>query len=161
MPAQSLRTTTHRRLVVALTAVITALVAGAVALAMHGRSQPEYAGHRWVLVRVVHDGEEQPLPEGRQASMSYRPNHSFTLHDTVNYSDGAFTPSGSGYTVSDVNVTGMAYGGSDPRVHLLEVAMNPLSTVGADRADVSEGRLVLRAGTYVFTFDDAGAVNPT
>ena len=142
--------------------VMATIVTGVVLVVVRARSTPapDYVGRQWDLVNIVRNGQRLPLPSGKKAGISFYSGNRFGLDDSLNYAGGKFEPRDSGYVTREVSVTLQMYVGTDPDAPALFAALAPLAKVGAQRAEVRQGQLVLRAGGDVFTFDDAGVAAP-
>jgi heat shock protein HslJ len=110
---------------------------------------------RWRLTAVTAHGVTTEIPESADAWLQLTDDGEFTASDGVNTMGGRLTPTGTGFDVTDVLSTEVAYIGDDPAQL---AAMSGIGAMALDpdalRISVSAdtGHLSVEAGTVRLTF---------
>ena len=80
-----------------------------------------FAGYKWSVVAISHDGKETTIPARYNVHLEFTPSGQFGASDPVNAHGGSYRVTGDGFSTSDVATTLVGYVGKDP-VTLLAVA---------------------------------------
>lgn len=73
-----------------------------------------FAGYKWSVVAIDHDGKHTLVPARYPVYLTFTPNGEFGANDTVNFHSGTYRPTVGGFTTSDVASTLVGYIGKDP-----------------------------------------------
>lgn len=83
-----------------------------------------FAGYKWTVVTIGHDGKTTPVPARYPVYLQFTPDGHFGANDPVNFHSGRYTVSPGGFTTSELVSTLAGYAGSDPVVLLAEGAIS-------------------------------------
>jgi hypothetical protein len=134
-----------------------ALAAAACGSAAGGSSMlAGFAGYKWSVVAIRHDGRETPVPARYNVYLQFAPNGQYGANDPVNYHFGTYRQAGDGFTTSLVAVSAVGYAGNDPVITLAIGAISRLDDVADASVTVTGNRLDVVAGGYTFTCQRAG-----
>jgi hypothetical protein len=73
-----------------------------------------FAGYKWSVVAIDHDGKHTLVPARYSVYLAFTPNGEFGANDPVNFHSGTYRPAEGGFTTSDVATTLVGYMGNDP-----------------------------------------------
>jgi heat shock protein HslJ len=140
-----------------LALALVALAAAACGSTAAGGSSPaQFAGYKWSVVAIRHDGKETPVPARYNVYLQFAPNGQYGANDPVNYHFGTYRQAGDGFTTSLVAATAVGYAGNDPVMVLAISAIDGLDDVADASATVTGNRLDVVAGGYTLTCQRAG-----
>ena len=83
-----------------------------------------FAGYKWTVVTIGHDGRTTSLPAKYRVYLQFTPNGQFGANEPVNFHSGRYTVTPGGFTTSELASTLAGWSGSDPVVPL---AVNAIS----------------------------------
>jgi hypothetical protein len=116
-----------------------------------------FAGYKWSVVAIGHDGKETSIPARFHVNLEFSPNGQFGATDPVNGHGGTYRVTGAGFTTSNVASTLVGYIGKDP-VALL--AIDAISSFGNDASatvrDLSRDMIAIAVNGYTLTCQRAG-----
>jgi hypothetical protein len=115
-----------------------------------------FAGYKWSVVAIGHDGKQTSIPARYDVYLRFAPNGQYGANDPVNYHFGAYRQTGDGFTTSLVAVSAVGYAGNDPVITLAIDAIGRLDDVADASATVTGNRLDVVAGGYTLTCQRAG-----
>ncbi len=115
-----------------------------------------FAGYKWSVVTISHDGKQTSIPAHYNVYLQFAPNGQYGANDPVNYHFGAYRQAGNGFMTSLVAVTAVGYAGNDPVILLSVDAIHVLDDVADASATVTGNRLDVVAGGYTLTCQRAG-----
>jgi hypothetical protein len=115
-----------------------------------------FAGYKWSVVAIGHDGKETPVSAHYNLYLQFAPNGQYGANDPVNYHFGTYRPTGDGFKTSQVAVTAVGYAGNDPVITLTVGAIGRLDDVADASATVPGTQLDVVAGAYTLTCQRAG-----
>jgi hypothetical protein len=153
--------------------VVLALVIGGVLIFGRGSSGghdtaggASYAGTSWTLSALTENGTPIQLPAKSDATLAFPSRTDIGLNDSVNYLNGKYDVTSSGFSTHDIATTLAAYGGSDPNVVAMIAAIDAIgyrenAEVNMVDAHRQGGQLVVNAGKYQLTFDRGADVAPS
>jgi hypothetical protein len=141
-----------------LALALVALAAAACGSAAAGESSPaRFAGYKWSVVAIRHDGRETPVPARYNVYLQFAPNGQYGANDPVNYHLGTYRPTGDGFATGHVATTLAGYAGKDP-VTLL--AMAAISSLDADTSatvlNLGAATIAIAVNGYTLTCQRAG-----
>lgn len=85
-----------------------------------------FAGYKWVVARIGHDGKDTPIPAKLSVYLEFTPNGEFGANEPVNFHSGTYQATSDGFTTSQLGSTAVAYAGHDPVVLLSVSAISTL-----------------------------------
>jgi hypothetical protein len=115
-----------------------------------------FAGYKWSVVAIGHDGKQTSIPARYDVYLQFAPNGQYGANDPVNYHSGAYRPTGDGFTTSLVAVSAVGYAGNDPVITLTMGAIGRLDDVADASVTVTGNTLDVVAGGYTLTCQRAG-----
>ena len=115
-----------------------------------------FAGYKWSVVAIGHDGKQTSIPAHYNVYLQFAPNGQYGANDPVNSHFGTYRQTGDGFTTSLVAVSAVGYAGNDPVITLTIGAISRLDDVADASATVSGNRLDVVAGGYTLTCQRAG-----
>jgi hypothetical protein len=115
-----------------------------------------FAGYKWSVVAIGHDGKETAIPAHYNVYLQFAPNGQYGANEPVNYHFGTYRPTRDGFTTSLVAVSAVGYAGNDPVILLSVDAIHGLDDVADASATVTGNRLDVTAGGYTLTCQRAG-----
>jgi hypothetical protein len=115
-----------------------------------------FAGYKWSVVAIGHDGKQTPIPARYNVYLQFAPNGQYGANDPVNYHFGTYRQTGDGFTTSLVAVSAVGYVGNDPVILLSVDAIHGLDDVADASVTVTGNRLDVVAGGYTLTCQRAG-----
>lgn len=115
-----------------------------------------FAGYKWSVVAIGHDGKETAIPAHYNVYLQFAPNGQYGANEPVNYHFGTYRPTGDGFTTSLVAVSAVGYAGNDPVILLSVDAIHSLDDVADASVEVTGDRLDVTAGGYTLTCQRAG-----
>ncbi len=115
-----------------------------------------FAGYKWSVVTISHDGKQTSIPAHYNVYLQFAPNGQYGANDPVNYHFGAYRQAGNGFMTSLVAVTAVGYAGNDPVITLAMKAISRLDTLADVSATVTGNQLDVVAGEYTLTCQRAG-----
>jgi heat shock protein HslJ len=83
-----------------------------------------FAGYKWTVVTIGHDGKTTPVPARYSVYLQFTPDGHFGANDPVNFHSGRYEVTPGGFTTSELASTLAGYAGSDPVVLLAEDAIS-------------------------------------
>jgi hypothetical protein len=139
---------------VALMALAVAACSSAAASAPSARAG--FAGYKWSVVAIGHDGKQTSIPARDSVYLQFAPNGQYGANDPVNSHFGTYRQTGDGFTTSLVTVSAVGYVGNDPVITLAMGAISRLDDVADASATVTGNTLDVVAGGYALTCQRAG-----
>lgn len=115
-----------------------------------------FAGYKWSVVAIGHDGKETAIPAHYNVYLQFAPNGQYGANEPVNYHFGTYRPTGDGFTTSLVAVSAVGYAGNDPVILLSVDAIHSLDDVADASVEVTGDRLDVTAGGYTLTCQRVG-----
>jgi hypothetical protein len=115
-----------------------------------------FAGYKWSVVAIGHDGTQTSIPAHYNVYLQFAPNGQFGANDPINYHFGAYRQTGDGFTTSLVGVSAVGYAGNDPVIVLAMNAIHGLDDVADASVTVTGNQLDVVAGGYTLTCHRAG-----
>ena len=115
-----------------------------------------FAGYKWSVVAIGHDGTRTSIPAHYDVYLQFAPNGQYGANDPVNYHFATYRPTGDGFTTSLVAVSAVGYAGNDPVITLAMGAISRLDDVADASVTVTGNRLDVVAGGYTFTCQRVG-----
>jgi hypothetical protein len=115
-----------------------------------------FAGYKWSVMVIGHDGEQTSIPAHYDVYLQFAPNGQYGANDPVNYHFGTYRPTGDGFTTSLVAVSAVGYAGNDPVITLAMGAISRLDDVADASVTVTGNTLDVVAGGYTLTCQRAG-----
>ena len=115
-----------------------------------------FAGYKWSVVAISHDGTETAVPAHYNVYLQFAPNGQYGANDPVNYHFGTYRQTGDGFKTSRVAVSLVGYAGPDPVIVLAMNAISSLDNLADVPATVTGNRLDIVAGGYTLTCQRAG-----
>ena len=115
-----------------------------------------FAGYKWSVVAIGHDGTQTSVPAHYDVYLQFAPNGQYGANDPVNYHFGTYRPTGDGFTTSLVAVSAVGYAGNDPVITLAMGAISRLDDVADASVTVTGNRLDVVTGAYTLTCQRAG-----
>jgi hypothetical protein len=107
-----------------------------------------FAGYKWALVSISHDGKTTLVPGKYRAYLQFTPDGHFGAHEPVNYHSGSYRVTQGGFTTSGLSQTLAGYAGHDPVVLLSVSAISAFGNQVRALASVSGSTLTVTAGSY-------------
>ena len=116
-----------------------------------------FAGYKWSVVAIGHDGKETPVPARYNVYLQFAPNGQYGANDPVNSHGGTYRVTSAGFATSDVATTLVGYVGKDP-VTLLAVAAISSFDDGSSAAvrNLGPGMIVIDVNGYALRCRRAG-----
>ena len=115
-----------------------------------------FAGYKWSVVAIGHDGKQTSIPAHYNVYLQFAPNGQYGANDPVNSHFGTYRQTGDGFTTSLVAVSAVGYAGNDPVITLTMGAISRLDDVADASVTVTGNRLDVVAGGYTLTCQRAG-----
>ena len=115
-----------------------------------------FAGYKWSVVAIGHDGKQTSIPAHYNVYLQFAPNGQYGANDPVNSHFGTYRQTGDGFTTSLVAVSAVGYAGNDPVITLTMGAISRLDDVADASATVTGNRLDVAAGGYTLMCQRAG-----
>jgi hypothetical protein len=116
-----------------------------------------FAGYKWQVVAIDHDGKETPIPAHYSVYLQFTPNGQFGANEPVNYHSGTYRVIGDGFTTGDIASTMVGYGGHDPVIVLAQDAVSAFGEGVHATAQVTGNRLAVTVAGYTLSCQRAGA----
>jgi hypothetical protein len=139
----------RRAALAGLTGVLLAAVLVACSSPAH---QPEaaagFAGYKWAVVSISHDGKTTPVPAKYPVYLQFTPDGHFGANEPVNYHSGSYQLTQGGFTTSGMAQTLAGYAGHDPVILLSVSAISAFGNRTRALASVSGSTLTVTAGSY-------------
>jgi hypothetical protein len=139
-----------------LALALVALAAAACGGTAGGSSPARFAGYKWSVVAIGHDGKQTSIPAHYNVYLQFAPNGQYGANDPVNYHFGTYRQTGDGFTTSLVAVSAVGYAGNDPVILLSVDAIHGLDDVADASVTVTGNRLDVAAGGYTLRCQRAG-----
>jgi heat shock protein HslJ len=120
-------------------------------------AQAGFAGYKWSVVAIDHDGKKTPVPAHYSVYLQFMPNGQFGANEPINYHFGTYRVVGDGFTTNVIGGTAAGYAGNAPIVLL---AINAISAFGNGThatAMVTGNRLAVTVADYTLTCQRDGA----
>ena len=115
-----------------------------------------FAGYKWSVVAIAHDGKQTPIPAHYNVYLQFAPNGQYGANEPVNYHFGTYRHTGDGFATSLVAVSAVGYIGHDPVILLSVDAIHGLDDVADAAVMVTGNRLDVVAGGYTLTCQRVG-----
>ena len=115
-----------------------------------------FAGYKWAVVSISHDGKTTPVPGKYRVYLQFAPDGHFGANDTVNYHSGRYRVTQGGFTTSGLSQTLVGYAGRDPVVLLSVSAISAFGSHVRALAGVSGSTLTVTVGSYTLTAQQDG-----
>ncbi len=115
-----------------------------------------FAGYKWSVVAIGHDGKQTSIPAHYDVYLQFAPNGQYGANDPVNYHFGTYRQTGDGFTTSQVAVSAVGYAGNDPVITLAINAISRLDNLADVPATVTGNQLDIVVGGYTLTCQRAG-----
>ncbi len=162
-PGPAARQKDMRRIIAAMALVFLA-AAGCATTATSGAppksgpsAQAGFAGYKWSVVAIAHDGKETPIPAHYSVYLQFAPDGQFGANEPINYHFGSYRQSGDGFSTSSVGATAVGYAGHDPVILLAMDAIHSLDNVPHASVKLTGDRLAVTAAGYTLTCQRDGA----
>jgi hypothetical protein len=153
----TLEPATRRMPLVVVAGVLLAAVLGACSSpAGRAATTTGFAGYKWAVVSISHDGKTTPIPGKYSVYLQFTPDGHFGANEPVNYHSGGYRVTPGGFTTSGLLSTAAGYAGRDPVVLLSVSAISALSIEVPALANVSGSVLTVTAGSYTLVADRDG-----
>jgi hypothetical protein len=137
-------------------ALVTLAVAACGAAGGGSSAVAGFAGYKWSVVAIGHDGTETTIPEHYNVYLQFAPNGQYGANEPVNYHFGTYRPTRDGFTTSLVAVSAVGYIGHDPVILLAMGAISALDNAADASVTVTGNRLDVVAGGYTLTCERVG-----
>ena len=115
-----------------------------------------FAGYKWSVVAISHNGTQTSIPARYNAYLQFAPNGQYGANEPVNYHFGTYRRTGDGFATSLVAVSAVGYAGNDPVILLAVGAISGLDDVPDASVTVTGNRLEVTARGYTLTCQRAG-----
>lgn len=115
-----------------------------------GRAAPaaEFAGYKWAVVSISHDGKTTPVPGKYSVYLQFTPDGQFGANEPVNYHSGSYRVTSDGFTTSNLVSTAAGYVGHDPVVLLSVSAISTFGNEVPAQTSVDGSTLTVTVGSY-------------
>ena len=110
--------------------------------------EPGFAGYKWRVVAIDHDGKQTPVPARYSVYLLFTPNGQFGANDPVNYHGGTYREIPGGFTTSGTYTTLVGYAGTDPVVLLSINAISSFDAPAREAVTLTGDRLAVTVGGY-------------
>jgi heat shock protein HslJ len=120
-------------------------------------AQAGFAGYKWSVVAIGHDGKQTSIPARYSVYLQFMPNGQFGANEPVNYHFGTYRMVGDGFTTGDVGGTLVGYIGHDPVTLLAINAINAFNNGIHATATVTGDRLTVTVAGYTLSCQRDGA----
>jgi len=114
-----------------------------------GSARRGFAGHKWRVVAIEHDGEKTLVPVRYQVFLQFAKNGDFGANDSVNFHSGTYRLVSSGFAISKLRRTAAGYVGEDPVILGAAAAIGAFSRGVDAAAAVTGDRLEVTVGGYL------------
>jgi hypothetical protein len=114
-----------------------------------GGARARFAGHKWRVVAINHDGERTLVPERYHVFLQFAKNGDFGANDPVNFHFGTYRLVSSGFAISRLMMTLVGYAGDDPIIILAADAISAFHRGVDAAAVVTRDRLEVTVGAYL------------
>jgi hypothetical protein len=115
-----------------------------------------FAGYKWSVVAIRHDGKQMSIPAHYNVYLQFAPNGRYGANDPVNYHFGTYRQTEDGFKTNLVAVSAVGYAGNDPVILLSMDAIHGLDDVADASVEVTGNQLDVVAGGYTLTCQRAG-----
>jgi hypothetical protein len=116
-----------------------------------------FAGYKWTVVSISHDGKTTTVPGKYAVFLQFTPDGHFGANEPVNYHSGGYRVTPDGFTTSGLGSTLAGYAGHDPVVLLAVSAISAFDNEAPVLAGVSGNALtVTAAGSYTLVAERDG-----
>jgi hypothetical protein len=122
---------------------------GAHRMRWFGSARRGFAGHKWRVVAIEHDGEKTLVPVRYQVFLQFAKNGDFGANDSVNFHSGTYRLVSSGFAISKLRRTAAGYVGEDPVILGAAAAIGAFSRGVDAAAAVTGDRLEVTVGGYL------------
>ena len=120
----------------------------------------QFAGYKWAVVSISHDGKTTPVPGKYSVYLQFTPDGHFGANEPVNYHSGSYRVTPDGFTTSGLVSTAAGYTGRDPVVLLSVSAISTFSDDVRAQTTVSGSTLTVTVGSYtLLTHRDGSQAN--
>jgi hypothetical protein len=143
-------------LVVVAGVLLAALLAACSAPAGRAATPAGFAGYKWTVVSISHDGRTTTVPGKYSVYLQFAKNGHFGANEPVNYHSGDYRVTPDGFTTSGLSSTLAGYSGHDPVVLLAVAAISALNNKAPVLAGVSGNALTVTAGSYTLVSERNG-----
>lgn len=144
----------------ALAGVTGILLAAALAACSSAAGQsataPRFAGYKWAVESISHDGKTTPVPRKYTVYLQFTPDGHFGANEPVNYHSGTYRVTPGGFTTSGLVQTAVGYSGHDPVVLLSVSAISAFGNQVRALASVSGRTMTVTAGSYTLIAQQDG-----
>jgi hypothetical protein len=108
-----------------------------------------FAGHKWRVVAIDHDGERTLVPVRYHVFVQFSKNGDFGANDSMNFHSGTYRLVSGGFAISKLRRTLVGYAGEDPVILRAAAAISAFSRGVDAAAAVTGDRLEVRVGGYL------------
>jgi heat shock protein HslJ len=112
-------------------------------------AQAGFAGYKWAVTAITHDGKRTPIPARYDTYLEFAPNGQFLANEPVNSHFGSYRRIGDGFTTSELIITLAGYGGGDPVTLVSQSAISAFDGGVHARATVRGDQLTVSADGYL------------
>jgi hypothetical protein len=116
-----------------------------------------FAGYKWSVVAIGHDGKQTPIPAHYSVYLQFTPNGQFGANEPINYHGGTYRQTADGFVTSDVYTSLVGYEGKDPVVLLSQDAISAFNDGVGATTTVTGDRLTVTVAGYTLTCQRDGA----
>jgi len=128
------------------------LLAAALAACSSAAGQPateaSFAGYKWAVASISHDGKTTPVPRKYPVYLQFTPDGHFGANEPVNYHSGNYRVTPGGFATSGLVQTAVGYSGHDPVVLLSVSAISAFGNQVRALASVSGSTMTVTVGSY-------------
>jgi hypothetical protein len=107
-----------------------------------------FAGYKWSVVSIGHDGRNTAIPASYSVYLEFTPDGQFMANEPVNGHSGSYRLTGDGFIASDVAQSLVGYTGADPVVLLAQRAISSFNVPANATASVTGNRLTVVISGY-------------
>jgi hypothetical protein len=115
-----------------------------------------FAGYKWAVVSISHDGKTTPVPGKYSVYLRFTPDGHFGANEPINHHGGSYRVTPGGFTTSGLHQTLAGYTGRDPVILLSASAIGAFNNEKEALANVSGNTLTVTVGSYTLVAQRAG-----
>lgn len=108
----------------------------------------DFAGYKWTVVSISHDGTSTPVPGKYPVYLQFAPDGHFGANEPVNYHFGSYRVTPGGFTTTSLISSAAGYAGHDPVLLLSISAISAFGNGVRALADVRGDILTVSVGGY-------------
>jgi hypothetical protein len=140
------------------TAVLALLAIAGCGTAAGTSADNAFAGYKWQVVTITHDGKQTPIPERYDVYLNFARNGQFGANKPVNFHGGTYRTTSDGFTMGPMSSTAAGYAGHDPVTLLAVGAISAFNPGVSAAATVSGNRLAVTVDGYQLSCRRDGTV---